>query len=107
MEWSLFSWRGPVSELEVFNWAPPGHFLEEMEVAALVFMGCGLGLAAQVGRAELVPRWGSVWETGTWGWAHCRAWGWQIPRLLSKTCLWGLLSLILIRDTPVPLRTVI
>lgn len=107
MEWSLFSWRGPISELEVFNWAPLGHFLEEMEVVAAVFMACELGLAAQVGRAELVPRWDSGWGTGTWGWARCRASGWRTPRLLSKTCLWGLLSLKLNRDTLAPLRIVV
>lgn len=45
-----------------------GRFLEEVEAAALVLVACGLGLAAQVGRAELVPRWGSGWGTGTWRW---------------------------------------
>ena len=35
-------------EVELFNWAPLGHFLLGVEVTALVFTVCGLGLAAQV-----------------------------------------------------------
>lgn len=101
-------------EVELFNWAPLGRFLLGVEVTTLVFMVCGLGLAAQVD-VKLVPEAGRwlgprpipIWWDGDAVGPGC----WRFPlspvRLLSETCLQGLLSLVLIGAAPAPPRTVL
>lgn len=82
-------------EVELFNWAPLGRFLLGVEVTTLVFMVCGLGLAAQVD-VKLVPEAGRwlgprpipIW----WDGGCCWAWVLAVPTVSCAIALRDLSS---------------